>query len=114
MIVLIQVRDEGITDDDLRADDVYAIYPDDYVPGARELQRWLVVKMPEYPGNADDFVTSEYAPGPGNEPVVRRKRKYRVDWKAKLTAEEIASVLDINATVPIVVGKFTPNDFVRK
>lgn len=114
MYLMLYVGDEGFTDLDLRDGDIFAVHPDDWVPGNKEKQRYLVVQTPDYTGPWDELVKSEYMQGPGEEPVIRRQRAYRVDYAPKLDAEELAAARDRNATVEPLIGRFTLADIARK
>ena len=94
--------------------DVYRVNPDTWEPGALETKRWLIVQIPDPGYDLAGLDEAEYSPGPGEAPVIRRKRKFRVDYAAKLTPEEIAAAKDPDVEVPIITDRFTINDVVRK
>lgn len=114
MHLMLYVGDEGFTDLDLRDGDIFAVRPDDWVPGAKEKQRYLIVQVPNYGGSWDELVKSEYMQGPGDEPVIRRMRAYRVDYAPKLDADELIAARDRNVSVEPLVGRFTLADIARK
>ena len=124
----------GLLDDEFRDGDVLQTKLDSFEPsiGTQEKKSWLIVKIPD-PANIqkfrDDFERAEYSPGPTaeSENVVRRKRIYRLPWRNKFSAEEIAVIEDANAMLAdgntasggtvvsgVVSGLFTVADFVRK
>lgn len=113
MLVYIWTRDDGITDQDFFDGDVFLIFDDTHVPGAQEEKSWLIAKVPDYPFK-DELVSSEYAQGPGIDPVIRRQRKYRVDWRPKFTPEEVIVIEDATQTLGVVEGKFNVSDITRK
>jgi hypothetical protein len=131
MIVRIWVRDDetGLLDDEFKDGDVDSTIPDSAEPtiGGQEKKSWLIIKIPDPPnlGKVEtDIIKSEFAPAetPGVNNVTRRKRIYRLDWRSKFTAEEIALIEDGNQQLPdgpdvvdgVVINKFTIKDFVRK
>ena len=114
MKLMLYVGTEGFTDDALRDGDIFAVHPDTWEPGAKEKQRYLIVQVEGFNGSWDELVKSEYAPGPGAEPVIRRARAYRVDYAPKLDAEELAAARDRNTAVEPIAGRFTLADIARK
>lgn len=114
MILMLQTRTEGVTDDVFKDGDIVRALDDSYVPGTKELMRFFLVKVPDLQTSFAELESSEYTVGPMNEPILRRMRKYRVDYATKLTAEELASVKDINVSVPVMEGRFTLEDIIRK
>lgn len=114
MHLMLYVGDEGFTDLDLRDGDIFSVQPDDWVPGAKEKQRYLIVKMPDYSGPWQELVKSEYMQGPGEEPLIRRMRAYRVDYAPKLDADELTAVRDRSVAVEPIVGRFSVVDIARK
>lgn len=136
MLVSIWTRNDesGLLDAEFRDGDVFQTYLDSFEVslGTQEKKSWLFIKVPD-PANMaavrNDFGTPEYSPGPsqGEENVIRRMRKYRLDWRAKFTQAEIAIIEDANETLPdgsttnggtvtagVVSGLFTIQDFIRK
>lgn len=114
MKLMIWTKDEGFTDGEFRDGDIFQVWPDDWEPGNKEKQRFLIVQVPDFVGDQTELIASEYAPGPGIEPIVRRMRKYRVDYASKLDPEELALVKDQNTVVEPIVGVFTLADIARK
>lgn len=114
MRLQLYVGTEGFTDDALRDGDIFAVQPDTWEPGAKEKQRYLVIQVEDFNGDWAELSKSEYAPGPGEEPVIRRARAYRVDYAPKLDAEELAAARDRNVAVDPIVGRFTLADIARK
>jgi hypothetical protein len=114
MKLLVWTRDEGVLDGDFRDGDIFQVHPDEWEPGTKETQRWLVVQMADEGLSHDELMASEYATGPGNDPVVRRMRKYRLDYAPKLSPEELEAAKDRSADVPPIAGRFTVRDIVRK
>lgn len=114
MKLQLYVGTEGFTDDALRDGDIFAVHDDAWEPGIKEKQRYLVVQCEDFSGSWDELVKSEYAPGPGAEPVIRRARAYRVDYAPKLDAEELAAARDRTVAVDPIVGRFTLADIARK
>lgn len=114
MKLMLYVGDEGFADDQLRDGDVFSVNPDTWEPGNKEKQRFLVVQVPDHTGSWDELAAPEYAPGPGAEPIVRRMRKYRVDYASKLDSETLAQVRDKAVAVEPIVGLFTLADIARK
>ncbi len=130
MLLWIWTRDDetGVLDDEFRDGDVMMARADTFEPsiGVEEKKSWLIVQVPD-PPNMDKVLTSlersEYAPGAqnGDDPVVRRKRLYALNWRGKFTAAEIA-LIEGRAGLPdgqtvvngIIVGKFTIRDLSRK
>jgi hypothetical protein len=114
MHLMLYVGDEGFTDIDLRDGDIFAVQPDDWTPGSKEKQRYLIVKTPDFTGPWDELVKSEYMQGPGEAPVIRRMRSYRVDYVPLLDAEELAATRDRAVAVEPIVGRFTLGHIARK
>ncbi len=114
MKLMIWTRDEGFTDGEFRDGDIFQVWPDSWEPGAREKERFLVVQTPDFAGDWNELVASEYTAGPGAEPVIRRMRKYRLDYAAKLDTDELAAARDPEAPVDPIVGRFTLADIARK
>lgn len=114
MKLMLWTKDEGFTDGEFRDGDIFQVQPDEWEPGAKEKQRFLIVQMPDFAGDMQELVTSEYAPGPGAEPIIRRMRKYRVDYAAKLDPEQLAAAKDSQTTVEPIVGVFGLSDIARK
>ena len=114
MILSVWVRNEGITDGEFKDGDIFQAHPDTFVPEGNVLKRWLCVQTPDYGGSFDELVAPEYGVGPGNEAVIRRMRKYRLDYAPKLTPDELTAARDPNVSVPLITGRFTLNDIVRK
>jgi hypothetical protein len=114
MKLMLWTKDEGFTDGEFRDGDIFQVYSDEWEPGAKEKQRFLIVQMPDFAGDMGELVASEYTTGPGEEPIVRRMRKYRIDYAAKLDPEELAAAKDTLATVETIVGRFALSDIARK
>lgn len=135
MLLWIWTRNDetGLLDDEFRDGDVLQTQPDAFEPsiGNIEKRTFLIIKIPDPPNIAkvaSDLVRQEYAPGASPEVrVVRRKRIYRLDWRAKFTADEIAVIEDAAQALPdgataqgglvtagVVIGLFTIGDLVRK
>ena len=115
MRLLIWTRDQGPLDTHFKDGDIFQVHPDDWEPGAKEIQRWLCVEIPDDPTlDPDELQSAEYATGPGGEPVVRRMRKYRFDYAPMLTPDELAAARDPMAEVPVIQGRYTKAHIVRK
>lgn len=127
MLLWIWYRNDGQgLDDDFKDGDIDHADYDTAPVGAQEKKSWLIVKVDDPPaGVIDDVIAdykvSEYAPGEsfGDEPVTRRKRRWKINWRNQFTAEEIAAIVDpnqepINSVNGIVEGKFTRQDVKRK
>lgn len=106
---------EGFKDTDLRDGDIFAVHPNTWVPGETEAKRFLVVEVEDFDEEtARELVKSDYAPGDGEDPVIRRQRAYRLDYAPKLTPEELALARDKNLASPVIVGRFSTADIARK
>lgn len=114
MFLTVWTKDEGITDQEFKDGDIFQVHDDDWTPGAREIERWLVVQVPNYGGDWSELTASEYGVGPGNEGVVRRMRKYRLAYAPKLDPEELAAARDRDLPVQPITGRFDLTDIVRK
>jgi hypothetical protein len=114
MKLMLWTKDEGFTDGEFRDGDIFQVWPDDWEPGNKEKQRFLIVQMPDFAGDQQELVSSEYTTGPGEEPIIRRMRKYRVDYAAKLDPEQLAAAKDPAQTVEPIVGVFGLADIARK
>lgn len=115
MQLMLWTRDEGNLDDQFRDGDIFQVHDDTWIPGTKELQRFLIVQMPDHPGSWDELVASEYSPGAGGDPVIRRMRKYRVPYALVLDSDELAAARDRDVSVdPIGGGRFTLDHIVRK
>lgn len=115
MRLMLWVGDEGPTDLDLKDGDIWNVYPDSWQPGNEELKRFLVVQTSEYGGQQAELTEPEYAVGPSPEqPVTRHMRKYFMPYWEKLTPNELAVVRDREQSFPVVTGKFTLQDIIRK
>lgn len=135
MILWIWTRNDatGLLDDEFRDGDIFQTKPDSFEPsiGVQEKKSFLIVKIPDPPNLAvvgEDLVRPEYAAGPSpDETVIRRQRRYRLDWRAKFNAEEIALVESAASVLPdgatggggsvtsgVVSSLFTITDFIRK
>jgi hypothetical protein len=135
MLCQIWVRNEGsgFLDHEARDGDVLLTFLDSFEPslGTQDKKSFLIVKIPDPPNMQavrDALVESEFALGPSaDEVVMRRNRKYRINWRGFFTASEIAVIEDSNAmladgqlssggtvTSGVVSGKFTIADFIRK
>lgn len=135
MLLQILVRDEGsgFLDHEGRDGDPLIVHLDSFEPslGVQDKKSFLIVKIPD-PPNLESVKAalgeSEFAQGPSaEEVVVRRFRKYAVNWRSKFTQDEIDIIEDSNAMLPdgalssggtvtsgVVSGKFTVLDFLRK
>lgn len=106
---------EGFKDTDLRDGDIFAVHPNTWTPGAQEAKRFLVVEVEDFDEEtARELVKSDYAPGDGDEPVIRRQRAYRIDYAPKLTPEELAAARDKEVASPVITGRFSLADIARK
>jgi len=121
MLLQLYVRNDGISDEDLRDGDIFATKTDagEAILGDQEKKSYLFVKLPDPANVADlllELVKSEYAPGPGEFNEIRRMRKYRVDWRPKFTSEEIAIIEDATQIfgTGVVENRFTIGDVSRK
>jgi len=114
MKLMLWTKDEGFTDGEFRDGDIFQVWPDEWEPGNKEKQRFLIVQMPDYAGDMLELVASEYATGPGEDPIIRRMRKYRIDYAAKLDPEQLAAAKDSQVAVETVVGVFALSDIARK
>jgi len=135
MILWIWTRNDatGLLDGEFRDSDIGQTKPDSFEPsiGVQEKKSWLIIKIPDppnYAAVAEDLVTPEYAAGQTpDENVIRRARRYRLDWRTQFTASEIAIIEDALQILPdgttqaggtvtsgVVSGLFTINDFRRK
>lgn len=136
MLLWIWTRNDatGLLDDEFRDGDVLQTKPDSFEPsiGTQEKKSFLILKVPDPPNMAvveQELVRTEYAPGESSSElnVVRRKRIYRLNWRAKFTEDEIALVASANDTLPdgstanggtvaagVVSGLFTIAEFIRK
>lgn len=114
MKLSIWTRDEGFTDGEFRDGDIFQVHPDEWEPGAKEKQRFLVIGMPDFAGDLSELVASEYGVGAGAEPEIRRMRKYRIDYAARLDPEELAAAKDPQQTVEPILGRFALSDIARK
>jgi len=112
--LIIWVNDEGITDQEFKDGDIFQVKDDSFAPGSMETKRWLVVKMEDYAGPWDELVSSEFGVGAGNDGVVRRMRKYRLNYAPKLTPEELIAAKDRDTHVDIITDRYTLTDIVRK
>ena len=119
----------GVLDNEFKDGDVMQVKPDAFLPaiGAQEKKSWLIVQIPDPPNPSNfeaEVLKSEYAPGPtaGDDPVMRRARAYRVNWREKFTAAEIAAIENAAQTLPdgpnvqngVVVAGFSHRDISRK
>lgn len=135
MLIQVLVRDEGsgFLDHEGRDGDPLQTFLDSFEPnlGTSDKRSFLVIKIPDPPNMVavrSALGEEEYAPGPSaEEVVVRRKRKYRINWRGAFTAEEIVIIEDSVAMLPdgqlssggtvvsgVVSDKFTIADFIRK
>ncbi len=109
MILWVFTRDDetGLLDDEFKDGDVLQTKPDSFESsiGGQEKKSFLIVKIPDPPNPTKvepELVASEYNAGatPQDDHVIRRKRKYRLDWRTKFTATEIGVVEDATQTLP--------------
>lgn len=136
MLLWIWTRNDetGLLDDEFKDGDILQTKPDSFEPsiGGQEKKSYLIVKIPDPPNTAKvmtELVRPEYSPGatPDDEHVIRRKCRFRLDWRTRFTATEIATIVDANAvladgttsqggtvTSGVVSGLFTIADFSRK
>jgi len=136
MLIWVWTRNDqsGILDGEFRDGDIDHAKPDSFEPsiGSQEKLSWLIVKVPD-PPNMMAFINAleipEYAPGPelDDGPPVRRRRVYRLPWRNKLSAAEVAIKEAATSNLPegatsgggtvvngVVSGLFSVSDFVRK
>ena len=138
MIIKIIPRDDesGILDGEFRDGDITQVYDDaeESSLGSIEKKANLFVKVPD-PPNYDAFkeeiVREEYAPAAssGESNVVKHKRKYRINWRTKFDASEIALIENQSgltqlpdgatsqggtSTDGVVDGLFVVQDIIRK
>ena len=113
MRLMLWARDEGFTDGEFRDGDIFQVQPDAWEPGTKELQRFLIVQMPDFAGNWEELMKSEYTVGSGGEPILRRMRAYRVDYATKLDPETLAAARDPQQSVPVQT-QFALTDIARK
>jgi len=114
MILRIWLGDEGPTDQDLKDGDIWGIQDDAWVPGLKETQKWLNIKLPEYGGDQSQLVEAEYAVGTP-APVILHARKYYVKYWELLDPDDLAIVRDKTQAFPIVDGSpFGLFDITRK
>lgn len=136
MLIWIFTRDDetGLLDGEFRNGDISQTKPDSFEPSIGNIEKRtnLIIKVPDppnYPAFEQELVEPEYAAGPTTESanVVRRKRKFRIDWQVKFDAAEIALIESANDTLPdgvtsgggtvtagVVDGLFTISDIIRK
>ena len=115
MIFKIYTRDQGVMDFNLKADDIFSFHQDDYIPGEKDKQRFLIVKIDGIDDTeAVELVEPEFGVGPGASPVIRRQRKYRLNWRSRLDPEITEAILDPLQSVEVIVGEFTKEDIIRK
>jgi hypothetical protein len=136
MLIWIWTRDDetGLLDDEFRDGDIFKTEPDSFEGsiGGIEKKTKLILKVPDPPNYskvADSLVLSEFAPADSAsaDPVIRRKRIYRLNWRTHFDAAEIALIessadtlpdgaLDSGGTVTagVVSDKFVFTDFSRK
>lgn len=129
MILYLWTRNDetGQLDGEFKDGDVYRAEDDSHVPGTQSLKSWLVIRIPDPPNPSkfmEHMTRSEFGipETPGDDPTVKRKRIYRVDWRNKFTADEIAIIEDGNQQLPegenvtngIVENLFEANDISRK
>ena len=131
MILQVYVRDDetGLLDGEFRDGDVLQTLNDGHVPGGIEAKTFLFIQVPD-PPNAqaveENLVKPEPMPG-GDPQDMRHARRYGLNWRAKFTALEVATIEDQTTTLaegPLVSGgtvtngvvmdKFVFTDFHRK
>ncbi|MEM8668740.1 MAG: hypothetical protein AAGG48_14565 [Planctomycetota bacterium] len=136
MLLWIWTRNDesGLLDDEFRDGDIFQVKPDSFEQflGNQDVRSYLIVKVPDPPNFAkfeEQLVEPEYGPGAtsGDENVVRRQRKYRLDWRSKFIASEQALIESTSDTLPdgttsgsgtvangVVSELFTIADLIRK
>ncbi|WP_455387613.1 hypothetical protein [Petrachloros mirabilis] len=135
MLLWIWTRNDetGLLDNEFKDGDILLTKEDSFEAsiGLQEKKSWLIIKIPDPPNMttvAADLVLPEYAAGPTpDENVVRRKRRYRLDWSSRFTESEIALIQNANDMLPdgttaqggtvaagVVSGLFTIEQFLRK
>lgn len=131
MLVKIWTRNDetGLYDDEFRDGDVDSVYDDSFELslGTQDKKSWLIIKIPNPPNQSkfqNEITRPEYGVPDafGAENIIRRKRIYRLEWRQKFTADEIAIIEDATQNLPdgpdvvsgVVYNKFTWTDFARK
>jgi len=115
MRLMVYVNDEGITDDTFKDGDIFQVHDDSWEPGEKEKQRWLNVQIDGSTGaDPDELVSPEYNVGPNNQPILRRMRKYRLNYAARLTPEQLIAARDRDVVTEVVIGVYTMGDIARK
>jgi hypothetical protein len=136
MLIWVWTRDDetGLLDDEFKDGDIFQTQPDSFEPsiGNQEKKSFLITKVVDPPNLSkveESIIRSEYAPGPtvGDDPVVRRKRIYNVNWRTKFSANEVALIESANDALPdgptegggvvtsgVISDLFTFKDFNRK
>lgn len=136
MIIKVWTRDDetGILDGENRDGDIAQTYLDSFEPSLGNLEKRtsLFIKVPDPPNIQkfrDELIAPEYLPAasPESTPTVKHKTKYRINWRTKFTAQEIALIESVADTLPdghtnqggnvtagVVDSLFTVNDIIRK
>ena len=133
MLLWIFTHDDetGLLDNEHKDGDIMQTKPDGSPVGTQEPKSYLIVQVPDpasYEMVAEELVRSQYEPGatPSSEHEMRHKRIYRLDWRSKFTAAEIALIESATEMLPdgdtaqggtvasgVVSGLFTLKDFRR-
>ena len=104
---------EGPTDGEFKAGDIFGVHDNTYVPGS-SMTKWLCVEVEEYGGSRDELMASDYAVGATpDENVVLNVRKYYLDF-SKLNTGEQDKWLNPATLSPVIIGRFTLDDIKRR
>jgi hypothetical protein len=115
MLLMLYAHDEGPTDIDHKRGDIFAVFPDDHVPGTEEVKKWVFAKVSDYGGDWNELVQPEYAAtSTPQRPVYRHMRKYGVAWWEKMSGDEIGAYDDTSTAKPVVEGRYDLADIKRK
>lgn len=114
MRMMVWKTDEGPTDLEFKAGDIFSVHPDSWGPGNEETLKWLVVQMPDYGGPWDELVASDYTVGPTpEENVLLHMRKYYLPLE-RLTPGQQDKLLNPATRAPIVSDVFGIDDILRR
>ena len=136
MIIKVSIRNDetGVLDGERRDGDIMSTKLDseEGTLGGIEKKTSLFIKIPD-PPNIENFragiVEPEYgaAASAGEDPPVRHYRKYRIEWRTRFSAQEIALIESVADQLPdgptasggdvslgVVSGLFTYTDIIRK
>jgi len=115
MRFMVWTHDDGITDMDFRDGDIFhAGLATEWTPSELETSRYLCIEIQGVQAGISELLSSEFAPGPGNDNVIRRIRKYRVNYINKFSEEELAVIRDPEQVFPMVTDRFNQSDIIRK